>query len=346
MIGGCLGGGAGQETGVQHAIELSGVRKTFGDKIAVSHMDLVVPTGGVYGFIGPNGAGKSTTIRMMMGILFPDEGTVSVLGRRNAVEARERVGYLPEERGVYRKMKVGAFLRYMGRLKGMGGSELERQIRSWLARVDLGETINKKCEELSKGMQQKVQFIAAVINRPELLILDEPFSGLDPVNMRLLRDLIREQHSEGRTIVFSTHVMAQAEQICEHIVMINRGQKVLDDTLASIRAQHDPRTIVFEPFDPRADLGVLERVPGVRHVAQPQAGTVREISIREEANAGDVMRELAGAVAPARLELRRPSLEDVFIEIVSGRDDLATPEQEERLRAAVRDNGAAKEVGA
>ncbi|MCL4222313.1 MAG: ATP-binding cassette domain-containing protein [Phycisphaerales bacterium] len=330
---------------MQHAIELKGVRKTFGEKVAVAHMDLAVPAGGVYGFIGPNGAGKSTTIRMIMGILFPDEGSVSVLGRRNAVEARAQVGYLPEERGVYRKMKVGAFLRYVGRLKGMGGSVLEREIRTWLSRVDLGETINKKCEELSKGMQQKVQFIAAVINRPQLLILDEPFSGLDPVNMRLLRDLIREQHAEGHTVIFSTHVMAQAEQICEHIVMINRGQKVLDDTLASIRAQHDPRTIVFEPFDPKADLSVLASVPGVRHVAQPQAGTVREISIREDADAGEVMRALAASVAPARLELRRPSLEDVFIEIVSGGDDLGTLEQEERLRAAVRETGVAKEVG-
>ncbi|KAA0215377.1 MAG: ATP-binding cassette domain-containing protein [Leptolyngbya sp. PLA3] len=331
---------------MQHAIELDGVRKAFGGNVAVAQMDLAVPTGGVYGFIGPNGAGKSTTIRMIMGILFPDEGTVGVLGRRNAVEARQKVGYLPEERGVYRKMKVGAFLRYVGRLKGMGTGDLERQIRAWLGRVDLGETIHKKCEELSKGMQQKVQFIAAVINRPELLILDEPFSGLDPVNMRLLRDLIREQHSEGRTIIFSTHVMAQAEQVCEHIVMIDRGQKVLDDSLASIRAQHDPRTIVFEPFDPKADLSVLSGVPGVRHVAQPQAGAMREISLREEANAGEVMRLLAGAVVPSRLELRRPSLEDVFIRIVSGKDDLRTPEQEERLRAAVRENGAGREVGA
>ena len=331
---------------MEHAIELKGVRKTFGDKLAVANMDLAIPAGGVYGFIGPNGAGKSTAIRIIMGILFPDEGSVSVLGRRSAVEARERVGYLPEERGVYRKMKVGAFLRYMGRLKGMGGAELEREVRNWLGRVDLGETINKKCEELSKGMQQKVQFIAAVINRPELLILDEPFSGLDPVNMRLLRDLIHEQHADGRTVIFSTHVMAQAEQLCEHIVMINQGHKVLDDTLASIRAQHDPRTIVFEPFDPKADLSMLASVPGVRHVAQPQAGAVREISIQEGANPGEVMRALAGAIAPSRLELRRPSLEDVFIEIVSGCEEAASAEQEERLRAAVRENGIGKEVGA
>ncbi|GAB4386364.1 MAG: ATP-binding cassette domain-containing protein [Phycisphaerales bacterium] len=332
---------------MNHAIELKGVRKTFGDKLAVANLDLTIPAGGMYGFIGPNGAGKSTTIRIIMGILFPDEGSVRVLGRNNAVEARERVGYLPEERGVYRKMKVGAFLRFIGRLKGMKGRELEHAIHGWLERVGLAETLNKKCEELSKGMQQKVQFIAAVINRPELLILDEPFSGLDPVNMRLLRDLIYEQHAQGRTVIFSTHVMEQAEQLCEHIVMINRGNKVLDDTLASIRAQHDPRTIVFEPFDPNADLSVLSQIPGVRHVSQPQAGTLREITIQDDADPAAVMRALAGgAVVPSRLELRRPSLEDVFIELVSGRGDETSSEQVERLRAAVRANGSEKEMGA
>ena len=318
-----------------NAITLDGVRKTFGTKIAVANMNLEVPQGAIYGFIGPNGAGKSTTIRMAMGILFPDEGTVNVLGKRNAVEARERVGYLPEERGVYRKMKVGAFLRYMGRLKGMGGPQLEKSIRSWLERVDLGETINKKCEELSKGMQQKVQFVAAVINEPELLILDEPFSGLDPVNMRLLRDLIDEQHNAGKTIIFSTHVMAQAEQVCEHIVMISRGQKVLDDTLSNIRRQHDPRTILFEPMDPHADLSPLHAVPGVKQVAAAEQGPAREITIHEDADPASVMRDLTAAVPPMRIELRRPSLEDIFIEIVAGEDEVSDPVVRERLRAAV-----------
>lgn len=321
------------------AISLDGVRKTFGPKIAVAHMNLEVPTGAIYGFIGPNGAGKSTTIRMAMGILFPDEGSVSVLGKRNAVEARERVGYLPEERGVYRKMKVGAFLRYMGHLKGLKGPGLEKLVRSWLERVELGETINKKCEELSKGMQQKVQFVAAVINEPELLILDEPFSGLDPINMRLLRDLIDEQHRAGKTIIFSTHVMAQAEQVCEHIVMISRGQKVLDDTLTNIRRQHDPRTILFEPMDANADLSPLHAVPGVKHVSKQEVGPAREISITDEAVPATVMRDLAGAVPPMRIELHRPTLEDIFIDIVAGEDEVSDPVVRERLRAAVTDEG-------
>ncbi len=320
-----------------NAITLSAVRKCFGEKIAVANMDLEVPAGAIYGFIGPNGAGKSTTIRMIMGILFPDEGAVEVLGKRNAVEARERVGYLPEERGVYRKMKVGAFLKYMGQLKGMGGPELDKAVRVWLEKVELSECYAKKCEELSKGMQQKVQFIAAVINDPELLILDEPFSGLDPVNMRLLRGLIDEQHNLGKTIIFSTHVMAQAEQVCEHIVMINRGQKVLDDTLATIRRKFDPRTVLFEPMDANADLSPLHAVPGVRHVSQAEVGPTREIALNENADPAAVIRDLAAAVAPMRIELHRPSLEDIFIEIVAGKDEVTDPATRERLRAAVRD---------
>jgi ABC-2 type transport system ATP-binding protein len=318
-----------------NAIELTGVRKSFGPMLAVANMDLAIPSHGIYGFIGPNGAGKSTTIRMIMGILFPDEGNVAVLGRRNAVEARERVGYLPEERGVYKKMKVGAFLRYIGHLKGLRGRDLDQRILAWLKRVELEQTINKKCEELSKGMQQKVQFVAAVINEPELLILDEPFSGLDPVNMRLLRELILEQHNLGKTIIFSTHVMAQAEQICEHIVMINRGQKVLDDSVASIKARHDPRTIIFAPYKPDADLNPLYTIEGVRSVSPASPGSPREIELKDGADPARIMQQLAAAVAPARLELRRPSLEDVFIEIVlsgEGRDDV----QVERLRAAIR----------
>ena len=241
------------------AIVLENVTKTFGSTVAVSALDLSVPVGGLYGFIGPNGAGKTSTIRLVMSILFPDHGRVSVLGQTSALEAKDRIGYLPEERGLYRKMKVGAFLVYMGRLKGVDETVLLDRVRQWLEKVELADVEKKRCEELSKGMQQKVQFVAAVLHEPDLLILDEPFSGLDPVNMRLLRELVLEQHARGATILFSTHVMPQAEQICEHIVMIHQGEKVLDESLDAVRSRFDPRTVLLEPLDPLDDDADISR---------------------------------------------------------------------------------------
>ena len=225
------------------AVVLRGVTKTFGPKVAVRDLDLSVPEGAIYGFIGPNGAGKTTTIRIIMSILFPDRGEISVLGRSSALEAKDRIGYLPEERGMYKKMRVGSFLSYISKLKGCEGPDLPRKVRGWLERVGLAGEERKRCEELSKGMQQKVQFIAAIIHEPDLLILDEPFSGLDPINMRLLRELVLEQHRRGATLLFSTHVMVQAEKICDHVVMINDGDKVLDATLGEIRGRFDPRSL-------------------------------------------------------------------------------------------------------
>src|SRR3954471_8256716 len=202
---------------MEPALRLQGVRKTFGTATAVADLDLKVPPGALYGVIGPNGAGKTTTIRLIMSILFPDAGEITVLGHRSALQAKDRIGYLPEERGVYRKMQVGAFLTYMGQLKGITG-DLAPRVRVGLDRVGLGGAEKKRCEELSKGMLQKVQFLAAIIHQPDLLILDEPFSGLDPVSARLLRQLVREEHRRGASILLSTHVMTHAEEICEHVV--------------------------------------------------------------------------------------------------------------------------------
>ena len=316
-------------TGVPGAIVMDSVRKTFGKKVAVQGMDLVVPEGALYGFIGPNGAGKTTTIRMIMSILFPDSGTLSVLGRKSAVESKDRIGYLPEERGVYKKMKVKAFLDYMGRLKGLGGPDLGRKIDGWLERVELADVGKKKCEELSKGMQQKIQFIASVLHEPDLLILDEPFSGLDPVNMRLLRELIDAEHRRGATVIFSTHVMHQAEQVCDHIVMIHNGVKVLDSTLGEIRASHVPSAIVFDPLEPGADVSAVEGVPGVESVRQIEG--VYEAGLAAGADGRQVMRSMLEAAPLARVELRRPTLEDVFIGIVKG-----DGEGGEALRAELR----------
>jgi len=319
------------------AIVLESVRKTFGPKVAVEDLDLVVPDRGVYGFIGPNGAGKTTAIRMIMSILFPDRGEISVLGHRSALEAKDRIGYLPEERGVYRKMKAGAFLAYIARLKGCDGRDVKPRVKLWLERVGLADIENKRCEELSKGMQQKLQFVAAVIHEPDLVILDEPFSGLDPINMRLLRDLVLEQHQRGATIIFSTHVMQQAEQICDHIVMIHNGRKVLDESLVGIRAKYDPGTILFEPLDPEAHLGPLRRVDGVQEVT-PRNGAY-EITLADGLDPSRAMSSVASALPAARVELNRPTLEDVFIQIVKGSRSSQSDEVT-HLRAALRDDAA------
>src|SRR5579862_277883 len=248
------------------ALQIQGVRKTFGDTIAIESLDLTIPQGATYGLIGPSGAGKTTAIRMIMSILFPDRGTISVFGKGSALEAKDRIGYLPEERGSYRKMRVGAFLTYMGCLKGRTRAQASGRADRLLGRLGLTDVNTKKCEDLSKGMLQRVQFVAAIVNEPDLLILDEPFSGLDPVSVRLLKEVIAEEHQRGATIIFSTHVMAHAEELCEQIVMIHKGRKVLDEPLAGLRRQYDVRTIRLEPLDPGSDLAGLRAVAGVESV--------------------------------------------------------------------------------
>jgi ABC-2 type transport system ATP-binding protein len=299
-------------------LRLRGIAKTFGETQAVQDMDLEVPSGALYGFIGPNGAGKTTCIRMVMSILFPDRGEMSVLGRASALEAKDRIGYLPEERGVYRKMRVGAFLTYMGRLKGLGSRDAAARGRELLERVQLPETIDKRCEDLSKGMLQRVQIAAAIIHRPDLLILDEPFSGLDPVSVRLLRALIAEEHRRGITIVFSTHVMAHAEELCQHVVMIHRGRKVLDEATAALRRRYDTRTLLFEPLDDRADVDAVRRLPGVAALRGDEAGY--EVTLASGSDAPGVMRQIAALMPIARIELARLRLDDIFIGLVSESD--------------------------
>jgi len=319
---------------VSDAIVLNQLTKTFGETVAVRNFDLVVPEGALYGLIGPNGAGKTTMIRMILSILFPDRGELTVLGKRSALEAKDRIGYLPEERGLYKKMRVGEFLVYLAKLKGVDGARVKPRARAWLERVGLGDVEAKRCEELSKGMQQKVQFVAAIIHQPDLLVLDEPFSGLDPVNQRLLRDLVLEEHNRGATILFSTHIMQHAEQLCDRVVMIHEGDKVLDQTMAGIRATFDPRSVAFEPLDPAADVGALTSVPGVRAVRRD--GAEWEVALDERAEPSRVIQAVASAIAPSRIEVRRPTLEDVFISIVSGRASLAGDDSA-RLRAALRE---------
>jgi ABC-2 type transport system ATP-binding protein len=319
-----------------NAIVLKNLRKTFGETVAVDDLDLTVPEGALYGVIGPNGAGKTTMIRMILSILFPDRGELTVLGRPSALEAKDRIGYLPEERGLYKKMRVGEFLVYMARLKGMSGADIQHRVRQWLERVALGDSEHKRCEDLSKGMQQKVQFVAAAIHHPDLLILDEPFSGLDPVNQRLMRDLVFEEHRRGATVLFSTHIMVHAEQLCDRVVMIHRGKKVLDQTMAGIHETFDPRQIQFEPLAPDADIGRLRGVPGV--VSAVPDGSVWNIALDRHAEPAAVIPALVTAVTPSRVEIRRPTLEDVFVSIVTGGASAAV-DDDARLRAALRDGG-------
>ncbi len=301
-----------------NAVSLQSITKSFGPKIAVSDLDLEIPEGSLTGFIGPNGAGKTTTIRMIMSIIFPDSGELSVLGKSSAVESKDRIGYLPEERGVYKKMRVQAFLEYMARLKGIDGAGLSTAVLTWLARVGLADSARKKCEELSKGMQQKVQYIAAVIHNPDLIILDEPFSGLDPLNSRLLRELIDEQSKSGRTIIFSTHQMVQAEALCDRIVMIHQGRKVIDDSPSTLRAQFDPRALSVE-FESDTEPPNLRSLHGVDSVLSH--GRWLELRTTAGVTPASIMPHVAALAPTRRIEVLRPSLEDIFIEIVQSSGD-------------------------
>ncbi|MBX3355288.1 MAG: ATP-binding cassette domain-containing protein [Phycisphaeraceae bacterium] len=306
------------------AISISGVRKQFRETIAVRDLDLRIDRGTLCGFLGPNGAGKSTTIRMIMSIIHPDSGRVEVLGG-SALDAKDRIGYLPEERGVYRKMRVSEFLRYMGRLKGLTRQDADHRAAAWLARLELAEVLPRRCEELSKGMQQKVQFVAAVIHSPELLILDEPFSGLDPVNARLMASVVRDISASGATILFSTHQMSHAEQLCNRVVLINHGLKILDATHDEIAARFDPRTIVLEPLPGAAMNGRMQaieqdirRIDGVHDLTWSESGRRAELALAPNADSQAIMSRALALLPLRSIEVARVSLDDVFVQLVGG----------------------------
>ncbi|MBC8522398.1 ATP-binding cassette domain-containing protein [PVC group bacterium] len=295
------------------AIEIRNVSKSFGTTKAVVNLDLDVPTGSLCGFLGPNGAGKSTTIRMLMSIIHADQGSVQVLGT-TALKAKDRIGYLPEERGVYRKMKVGSFVEYIGRLKGLRGVALRKSVNQWLERVELPEIRNRRCEELSKGMQQKVQFLAAIIHDPELIILDEPFTGLDPVNARVIGRIIDELRQQGRTILFSTHVLPQAERICDRIVMIDQGRKVLDGTVAFIQSQFDPRVIRIEPVDINCNL---KNISGASLIANSDNNECILMRLDDNIDATKVLSQIVQTTPVRGIQVVKPTLDEVFIEQVA-----------------------------
>lgn len=290
------------------AIAVHGVSKRFGEHQAVNNVSIDVPAGSIYGFIGPNGSGKTTTIRMIMDILVPDSGTISVLGGANAADVRDQVGYLPEERGLYKKMTVRRVLRYYGQLKGKSAQEVDTGMKEWLGRLQLTDWMDKRVEQLSKGMAQKVQFIASVVSQPKLLILDEPFSGLDPVNAEALKDAVLEMRRRGTTIVFSTHDMNAAESLCERIFMIFKGNKVLDGTLDEIQAEYGHDTARVRVTGGAA---MLRGLPGVDAVNDH--GNFQDVRLNGDAQ--QFLQQLVQKTTVQQFELRRPSLHDVFVRI-------------------------------
>jgi ABC-2 type transport system ATP-binding protein len=290
-----------------NAVEIDHVTKTYGQHVAVDDLSLVVPAGTVYGFIGPNGSGKTTTLRMIMRILHPDRGDIRVLGENVLGAANDRVGYLPEERGLYKTMKVRDILRFYAELKGFRDSR--PAIDAWLARLGLSEWAGKKVEALSKGMAQKVQFIAAVIARPELVLLDEPFSGLDPVNAEVLREEILNLRRDGTTVIFSTHDMSVAEKLCDFIFMIYKGRKVLDGTLESIQDAYGSDTVrVLLEGRPE-----LDGMPGVAKVTD--FGRWQELRLEPGSDPQRLLPLLMERGGVRHFELTRPTLQDIFVRI-------------------------------
>jgi ABC-2 type transport system ATP-binding protein len=293
---------------MRDAIVLRRVTKRFGPVAAVNDVSLTVPAGSIYGFIGPNGSGKTTTLRMIMHIILPDEGEIDVLGSRDTAAARDQVSYLPEERGLYKKMTVRRLLRYYGQLKGAKSADLNRAIDEWIGRMQLPGVLDRAVETLSKGMSQKVQFIAAVISNPSLLILDEPFSGLDPVNAQVLKDAVLEMRARGTTIVFSTHDMSTAERMCDRIFMIFKGHKVLDGTLHDIQEQYGADTIRIRTG---AGAAAYRGIPGIESVND--FGQLQEV--RYKGDPQTFLLQVTTRTPVYHFEIARPSLQDIFVRI-------------------------------
>jgi len=290
------------------AVEIRNITKTFGKVTAVDGLSLDVPRRSVYGFIGPNGSGKTTTLRMIMNIFVPDRGSIRVFGEELRGACTDRIGYMPEERGLYKKMKVREILRFYGGLKN--GKNIKSEVDGWLERFDLTDWANRKVEALSKGMAQKVQFIATVVARPELVILDEPFTGLDPVNADVLRESVLQLQAEGSTVIFSTHDMNVAERMCDFIFMIYRGKKVLDGTLAAIQDEYGSDTIRLRTEDGGAVLGT---VAGVEKVSN--YGKVQELRIAPDRDPQRILTDIMSRTRVHSFELTRPSLHDIFVRI-------------------------------
>ncbi|HZH29682.1 MAG TPA: ATP-binding cassette domain-containing protein [Pyrinomonadaceae bacterium] len=295
------------ENGV--TLALSRVSKKFDEFVAVDELSLEVRAGRIFGLIGPNGAGKTTTIRMIVNILAPDSGSIELFGERMNERLQDRIGYLPEERGLYKKMRVGEQLRYFGELKGLSAREAEIRLDRWLERLKLSEWKTHRTDELSKGMQQKIQFIATVMHEPDLLILDEVFSGLDPVNAELMKDVLLELKAERRTIIFSTHMMSQAEQLCDDICLINRSRKVLEGSLREVKSSFGRRAVALRAEGAESVLAEARLVAGIKPF-----GDYVEVELAAGADAQELLGRLVESGARiTRFEKVEPSLHDIFL---------------------------------
>jgi len=292
-------------------LEVSNICKSFGDLKAVDNISFTIDEGTTFGLLGPNGAGKTTTIRMIMNIIIPDSGKVELLGDSNSKTTSNYIGYLPEERGIYRKMKVSEVLMFLTKLKSMDRSEAKREMDYWLERMELMDWKKKKVEELSKGMQQKLQFIGTIIHKPKLLILDEPFMGLDPINTNLIKEIILEMKKKGTTIIFSTHLMENAEKLCDEIMLINKGKDILSGKLNEIKKSFGKRNIILK-YDGKDDF--LTKSDKI--LKFDNFGNYVEVQLKPEANPQEFLNDIVSSISIQRFEIVEPSLNDIFIESV------------------------------
>jgi len=306
--------GTGGTVVAEAALRLTRVAKTFAGHEAVKDLSLSISRGSVFGLLGPNGAGKTTTLRMVMNVLAPDSGTIEILGGPAGQASRDRIGYMPEERGLYPRMVVEEQLLFLAELKGTRRADAARRLPAWLERMGLLDWRRRKLNELSKGMQQKAQFIATVLHEPEILILDEPMTGLDPVGTDQMRQVLVDMSREGKTIVLSSHQMETVERLCDTIALIDRGTKVLDGSVAEIKRRHGKNTIVLA-FE--GDGAFLEALPGVAKVTR--VGSHVEIRMGGSADPQAVLREAAGRLRVSRFEIVEPSLHEIFVEQVTAR---------------------------
>ena len=296
-------------------VELSEVTKAYESKVAVNNLSLSIEAGQMFGLLGPNGAGKTSSIRMMMGITMPDSGKVNLFGKSFERKSLERVGYLPEERGLYKKMKVVEQLVFFGELHGLTPDESRKRAVDWARRLEIADSLPKKTEELSKGMQQKIQFIGCVLHDPGLIVMDEPFSGLDPVNATLLERTLIELKNDGKAILFSTHRMDQVEKLCDSICLVNNGRAVLAGKMREIKSRYERNRVIVE-FE--GDASFL-RSPEIAE-ANNYSGHA-EIRLHPHGNAQKLLHEAAAVATVFRFELVEPSLEEIFIQTVGGKAD-------------------------